>query len=146
MESPIFSYFSTKCLAKHSFCRLPTCFRSLWRHIRQANGFHGCSNHFHCFFLGLWCCPNDDAAVSDNFKVGRLSDLSYRIVFRAFQGIGGSGLFTLTLSVATEIPGKARTIVQVMIPAAFGISAGAAPLVGGAIVSTTTWRWVFLLK
>ncbi len=146
MASPIFSYFQIKFLTKCSFCRLPSCFRSLWRHTREADGFYGCSNHFHYFFLSLWCCPDDDAAVSDSFQVGWLSDRNYRIVFRAFQGIGGAGLFTLTLSVATEIPGKARTIVQIMIPCAFGISAGAAPLIGGAIVSTTTWRWVFLLK
>lgn len=81
-----------------------------------------------------------------HFKFKRLAEPYYRIVFRAFQGVGGAGLFTLTLSVATEIPGKARTIVQVLIPAAFGISAGGAPVIGGAIVSNTTWRWVFLLK
>ncbi|CAD6569077.1 MAG: hypothetical protein ASARMPRED_002393 [Alectoria sarmentosa] len=43
---------------------------------------------------------------------GVAQTMTQLIVFRAFQGIGGSGLFTLTLSVATEIPGKARTIVQ----------------------------------
>ncbi|KAI5242308.1 hypothetical protein E4T42_07732 [Aureobasidium subglaciale] len=50
------------------------------------------------------------------------------------------------MSISTEVPGKARSIISGLISGVFGIAAGASPLIGGAIVSNTTWRWVFLLN
>ena len=68
------------------------------------------------------------------------------IIFRAFQGIGGAGLNILALGVATEVPGKARGPINGLLSGVFAISSAIGPLIGGAISSNASWRWVFLLK
>lgn len=70
-----------------------------------------------------------------------------RVVFRALQGIGGSGLFALAMAVVPEI-----TPVAYMGHSSGAISAVSAcssvlgPIIGGVITSHSTWRWVFWLK
>lgn len=71
----------------------------------------------------------------------------YSIVFRAFQGIGGSGLLSLTFVIFPEMvePEKyalyaSFTVLAFVLGFLFG------PIFGGAIVGYSTWRWVFLLK
>ena len=68
------------------------------------------------------------------------------IVLRAFQGIGGAGLYSLSMGVATEIPGKLRGPIGGLLAMIFAISSVAGPPIGGAITSNTSWRWVFLFK
>jgi MFS family permease len=69
------------------------------------------------------------------------------IVFRALQGIGGSGIYSLAMASILEItPLKyvGHTSAAVAISNACASILG--PIVGGAITSGTTWRWVFWLK
>ena len=76
------------------------------------------------------------------------STLTYqRIILRAFQSIGGSGIYSMvgvvTISVVpAERYGKYLAITSsVMI-----VSSILGPLLGGFINDHTTWRWVFLLN
>ncbi|KAF2235166.1 MFS general substrate transporter [Viridothelium virens] len=69
------------------------------------------------------------------------------IIFRAFQGIGGAGVFNMSIVILAEVTGPAKfpkysAIASVMYILAFGLG----PLIGGSISSTTTWRWVFWLN
>ncbi|KAL9588224.1 MAG: hypothetical protein Q9203_002967 [Teloschistes exilis] len=69
------------------------------------------------------------------------------IVFRAFQGIGGSGIYGMVMAIAPEITPAAKFgLVSGCISAVFASSSILGPIIGGAITSTTTWRWVFYLK
>ncbi|TGO51456.1 hypothetical protein BCON_0161g00290 [Botryotinia convoluta] len=69
------------------------------------------------------------------------------IIFRAFQGIGGAGMYNMAMVIlaeavlAEEFP-KYTSLVAAITAIAFAIG----PLVGGALTSHATWRWVFWIK
>lgn len=70
-----------------------------------------------------------------------------RIIFRAIQGVGGSGIYSL-VTVITPLmvpPAKYPTYIAI-ISSVFAISSVLGPLLGGAISDNATWRWVFWLK
>ena len=70
-----------------------------------------------------------------------------RIIFRAFQGMGASGIYSLS-TVMTPLmvpPAKYATYIGI-ISSVFAISSVLGPLLGGVISDNTTWRWVFYLK
>ncbi|KAK4184619.1 major facilitator superfamily transporter [Podospora australis] len=69
------------------------------------------------------------------------------IIFRSFQGLGASGIYSL-VSVMTPLmvpPAKYATYIAI-ISSVFAISSVLGPLLGGAITDHTTWRWVFYLN
>ncbi|KAF2690332.1 putative multidrug resistance protein fnx1 [Lentithecium fluviatile CBS 122367] len=78
---------------------------------------------------------------------GAAQTMDQLIVFRAFQGLGGSGVYSLVFIVIFEmVPAELYPKYSVLITALFAISYVTGPLCGGAITSSTTWRWVFLLN
>ncbi|MTD14576.1 DHA2 family efflux MFS transporter permease subunit [Nakamurella sp. YIM 132087] len=73
--------------------------------------------------------------------------------FRAFQGLGAGGLFSLALAILADIvPARERAKYQGYFLAVFGASSVIGPLVGGAfagadsILGISGWRWVFLIN
>jgi EmrB/QacA subfamily drug resistance transporter len=73
--------------------------------------------------------------------------------FRAFQGIGAGGLFSLALSIIGDIvPARERARYQGYFLAVFGTSSVLGPVVGGAlagqdsILGITGWRWIFYVN
>jgi EmrB/QacA subfamily drug resistance transporter len=73
--------------------------------------------------------------------------------FRAFQGLGAGGLFSLALAIVGDIvPPRERARYQGLFLAVFGSSSVLGPLVGGffagtdSILGITGWRWVFLIN
>jgi EmrB/QacA subfamily drug resistance transporter len=73
--------------------------------------------------------------------------------FRAVQGIGAGGLFSLALAIIGDIvPPRERAKYQGYFLAVFGTSSVLGPVVGGFfagadnIVGITGWRWVFLVN
>src|ERR1700744_3101584 len=73
--------------------------------------------------------------------------------FRAFQGIGAGGLFSLALAIIGDVvPPRERAKYQGMFLAVFGTSSVLGPVVGGALAGQSTilgidgWRWVFLVN
>lgn len=69
------------------------------------------------------------------------------IVFRAFQGIGGSGLYSLTFVaiIKMTVPEK-MAFYSGVISSVFAIANLLGPLFGGIIADRTTWRWIFFMK
>ncbi len=73
--------------------------------------------------------------------------------FRALQGLGAGGLFTLALAIMADIvPPRERARYQGYFLAVFGTSSVIGPVVGGffagqaAILGIAGWRWVFLVN
>jgi len=78
---------------------------------------------------------------------GVAQSMTQLVVFRAVQGLGAGGLFPLSLAVIGNIvPPRDRGRWQGLIGAVFAASSIIGPAVGGFIVDTTTWRWVFFVN
>ena len=70
-----------------------------------------------------------------------------RIVFRALQGIGGGGIYTLTFVILPEnISPKEYPVYAAILSSVLAFSSLLGPLLGGLICDHTSWRWVFFLK
>lgn len=69
------------------------------------------------------------------------------IILRAFQGVGGSGIFSMVFVSIPEIVSPASFgLVSGLIGAVFAASSIVGPTVGGAITSHASWRWLFWIK
>ncbi|MBK7720928.1 MAG: MFS transporter [Austwickia sp.] len=73
--------------------------------------------------------------------------------FRAVQGLGAGGLFSLALAIIGDIvPARERSRYQGYFMAVFGTSSVLGPVVGGffaqadTILGISGWRWVFLIN
>ncbi len=68
------------------------------------------------------------------------------IAGRVLQGLGGAGLYSLSLALVTSAVPKeevGKGVANWAIAAGLGMAAG--PIIDGLLVDTTTWRWVFLI-
>lgn len=81
------------------------------------------------------------------------SSMGMLAVFRALQGIGAGGLFTLALAIIGDIvPPRERSKYQAYFIAVFGSSSVLGPVVGGFLAGTESilglsgWRWVFFVN
>jgi MFS family permease len=69
------------------------------------------------------------------------------ILFRTLQGIGGTGLYSLTMVILPEIsPPKFLPIMVSLLGLSVATSGVMGPVIGGVITGSTTWRWIFWLK
>ncbi|MCJ1247064.1 hypothetical protein MMC30_004275 [Trapelia coarctata] len=69
------------------------------------------------------------------------------IVCRALQGVGGSGLYSLTLIILPEIsPLRKRKFIGTLAGLVIAISGVLGPVLGGLITRYTTWRWIFWIN
>src|SRR5436190_5700793 len=69
------------------------------------------------------------------------------ILFRAIQGLGGGGLFVVTIAVVGDIiPPRDRGRYQGFFGAVFGVSTVIGPLLGGFFVDNLSWRWIFYVN
>ncbi len=78
---------------------------------------------------------------------GQSQNLTELIAFRAVQGFGAGGFFPVGIAiVAVSFPPAARARITGLLSGVYGIATVAGPLVGSAIVTATTWRWVFYVN
>ncbi|KAI1170427.1 major facilitator superfamily domain-containing protein [Nemania sp. FL0916] len=69
------------------------------------------------------------------------------IVCRAFQGMGGSGLYSLAQIALFEVgPAHKPSLMGAMIGLTLAVSYVLGPVLGGVISSTATWRWIFWIN
>jgi EmrB/QacA subfamily drug resistance transporter len=78
---------------------------------------------------------------------GQAQSMTELIAFRAVQGLGAGGLVVLIQSVIGDVvPPRERGRYQGLFGAVFGISSVAGPLLGGLIVESVSWRWIFYVN
>jgi EmrB/QacA subfamily drug resistance transporter len=78
---------------------------------------------------------------------GLSQNMTELIVFRGIQGLGGGGLFVVTIAVIGDIiPPRDRGRYQGFFGAVFGVSTVIGPLLGGFFVDNLSWRWIFYVN
>src|SRR3954469_14859562 len=78
---------------------------------------------------------------------GISQNMTELIVFRGIQGLGGGGLFVVTIAVIGDIiPPRERGRYQGFFGAVFAVSTVIGPLLGGFFVDNLSWRWIFYVN
>jgi EmrB/QacA subfamily drug resistance transporter len=75
------------------------------------------------------------------------TNMTFLIIARAIQGLGGGGLMVVAMTVVADIiPPRQRGKVQGIFSAVFGVATVVGPLLGGFIVEHISWQWIFLIN
>ena len=78
---------------------------------------------------------------------GVATSMTFLIISRAIQGMGGGGLFVLALSVVGDVvPPRERGKIQGIFAAVFSISSVLGPLAGGFLSQNANWHWIFFIN
>lgn len=78
---------------------------------------------------------------------GMVQDMTWLIIMRAVQGLGGGGLMVSSIAaIGDVVPAAERGRYQGLFGAVFGLSTVIGPLLGGYIVEHFSWRWIFYLN
>jgi len=78
---------------------------------------------------------------------GIAGNIGQLIGFRALQGLGAGGLFTLAMAIVGElVTPRERGRYQGYIQAMFALASVAGPLIGGSVVDHLSWRWLFYVN
>lgn len=69
------------------------------------------------------------------------------ILGRVIQGLGGGSLIVVSMAVVADVlPPRERARVQGTLSAVFGVSTVLGPLVGGFLVQSVGWHWIFFVN
>ncbi len=78
---------------------------------------------------------------------GMATSMTWLIVTRGIQGLGGGGLMVLVMAVIADvIPPRERGRYVGLFGGVFAVSSILGPLLGGWFVDTLTWRWIFYIN
>ncbi|QFF99906.1 MFS transporter [Psychrobacillus glaciei] len=93
------------------------------------------------FLLGL------GVFVIGSLASGLANSDTWLNIFRGFQGIGGAAMMALSLTiVTTSFPEKQRGLALGIWSSAVGLAISGGPLIGGALVDSLGWRFIFLVN
>jgi EmrB/QacA subfamily drug resistance transporter len=78
---------------------------------------------------------------------GLAGDPTFLAIARAIQGVGGAIMFATSLAlISTAYQGRDRGIAFGAFGAVTGVAVAIGPVLGGAITSGLSWRWIFLVN
>ena len=79
---------------------------------------------------------------------GLATDPTFLNIARGAQGVGGAAMFAVSLAlIAQEFPaGRERGTAMAVYGATIGLAVAFGPLVGGAIVESLGWEWIFFIN
>lgn len=91
--------------------------------------------------------------IAGSFATGFANTMVELAGYRALQGVGAGGLFSLALTIVADIvPPRERARYQGMFLAVFGSSSLLGPVIGGTLAGIDEflwvegWRWIFLMN
>ncbi|KAK3501075.1 putative MFS multidrug transporter [Neurospora crassa] len=78
---------------------------------------------------------------------GASTNIVELIIFRAFQGMGASGIYCMTIVIAPTLVPKAEFGRYIaIVSTVFALASILGPLLGGVVSANGSWRWVFFLN
>jgi EmrB/QacA subfamily drug resistance transporter len=78
---------------------------------------------------------------------GLAQDMTQLILFRALQGLGGGGLLVTSQAIIADVVSpRERGKYSGLFGGVFGLASVAGPLLGGFLVDSISWRWVFYVN
>src|SRR5919205_4123815 len=85
--------------------------------------------------------------LAGSMLAGLSQSMGELIGFRALQGIGAGGLMVGAQAIIADIvPPRRRGRYMGLIGSVFAVASVAGPLLGGFLVETISWRWVFYVN
>ncbi|CAG8318171.1 unnamed protein product [Penicillium salamii] len=85
--------------------------------------------------------------IAFSIGCGFAQSLHQLIIFRTFQGVGGSGLYALTLIIALELStSQTWPIISGLVGATIAIAGVLGPILGGILTEYASWRWIFWIN
>ncbi|KAJ4354458.1 uncharacterized protein N0V89_006195 [Didymosphaeria variabile] len=85
--------------------------------------------------------------IAFSLGCGWAKDLNQLIAFRALQGVGGSGLYSIGFVILAEISSvKMLRLIGALAGGVIAMSGVLGPVLGGIITNYTTWRWIFWIN
>jgi len=78
---------------------------------------------------------------------GFAHNLDQLIALRTLQGVGGSGLYSLSMVIMPEMARESqKSMIGAIVGTVIAIAGVLGPVVGGLLTNNATWRWVFWIK
>jgi EmrB/QacA subfamily drug resistance transporter len=78
---------------------------------------------------------------------GMAQTMEQLVALRALQGLGGGGLMVVAMAaVGDVVPPARRGRYQGLFGAVFGVATVVGPLLGGFLVESFSWRWIFYIN
>jgi EmrB/QacA subfamily drug resistance transporter len=78
---------------------------------------------------------------------GSARSMDQLIFFRAIQGLGAGGVLPMAFTIVGDLFSlEERARLQGLFSGVWGVSSIVGPLIGGFLVDTTSWHWVFLIN
>lgn len=85
--------------------------------------------------------------ITGSFLCGLSQNMYMLIGFRVLQGLGAGSIFTVTYTIVGDVfTLEERPKVQGMLGTVWGIASLAGPFLGGIIIETLTWHWIFFIN
>ncbi|PTB47766.1 hypothetical protein M431DRAFT_101588 [Trichoderma harzianum CBS 226.95] len=85
--------------------------------------------------------------VSLSIACGFSKHVKWLIICRGFQGIGGSGLYALSMIILTQqCPPQLRQYIGSIIGVVIASAGILGPVLGGIFAQYTSWRWIFWMN
>ncbi|KAF7592530.1 hypothetical protein BBP40_012754 [Aspergillus hancockii] len=100
-------------------------------------------------FMSIWTKVSNIIGRKKTLIAAEVLFLAFSlgIVCRAFQGIGGAGIYPLTILCAYELVPKAKLpLWGGMLALSIAFASLTGPLIGGALAQHSAWPWVFYIN